>query len=182
MTMSREVFLSILAMDSYQRGYEVGIKGLTRTTIGAATIKNIDLPAGAEAVGFFASAYDWTGTTVISYRGTDFDAATRKLSEPDSQYARDLLHGWTTFLTTSLPAQFPLARAFFKSVTGRDFSDGTPEGYNLVSNTIVTGHSLGGALAGFVDARVNVDSYLADPIPYAVLGTNDNFSLLDIAA
>ena len=43
-----------------------------------------------------------------------------------------------------------LARDFFTAVTGRSFSEGTPQNNAPVANTIVTGHSLGGALAGFV--------------------------------
>jgi hypothetical protein len=61
--MNREVFLSILAMDSYQRGYEPGIKGVTGTQIGAATIthdsselikdgQRQDIPAGFYAVSY----------------------------------------------------------------------------------------------------------------------------------
>ena len=86
-----------------------------------------------------------------------------------SQFARDLGRGWTTFLAPTLGAQtqFGQARAFFRAVVpGSDFNDGVA--YN---NVIVTGHSLGGALAGYVDARANVKSFLVDPIPY---GVNDN--------
>lgn len=84
MTMNREVFLSILAMDSYQRGYAPGIKGLAQISNGAAvkignatliTDSEAKLGPIAESNGFYASAYQWGGDTVISYRGTDFDAA-----------------------------------------------------------------------------------------------------------
>ena len=37
MTISDDLFLSILAMDSYNRGYDPGIAGLTGTSIGNAT-------------------------------------------------------------------------------------------------------------------------------------------------
>ena len=70
--MNRDVFLSILAMDSYQRGYEVGIKGVSATSIVNATISRISdtrLVSDEVRAGFFASSYDWNGTTVISYRG-----------------------------------------------------------------------------------------------------------------
>lgn len=55
--MNRKVFLSILALDSYQRGYAPGILGVEGNKIGAAIIKDVELPANAQATGFYASAY-----------------------------------------------------------------------------------------------------------------------------
>ena len=81
--MNRNLFLAILAMDSYNRGYGVGIKGLggVGSGIGDATIlSQSDTLAGSLSVsaGFYAIAYDMTGVAgfaagerVISYRGTD---------------------------------------------------------------------------------------------------------------
>ena len=52
--MNRDVFLSILAMDSYQRGYAPGILGLpqvapnTIVKIGQATLRDVPLPTGSE--------------------------------------------------------------------------------------------------------------------------------------
>ncbi|MDR2858608.1 MAG: hypothetical protein LBV50_12305 [Novosphingobium sp.] len=72
--MDRDLFLAILAMDSYNRGYGAGIKDLPVSgKIGNATILDIPLPEGSEAVGFYAIAYKNidTGEVVIAYRGTD---------------------------------------------------------------------------------------------------------------
>lgn len=169
MAMNRKVFLSILAMDSYQRGYAPGIKDVTDNKIGAATIgrdssvlvdesgKRLDQP-----IGFFAQSYTWGADTVISYRGTDFDAANGgKIL--NSEFIKDFYAGWSTFAGLGDRSQFRLAEQFFTSVTGGQFYDGVT--YN---NVIVTGHSLGGGLAGYVDAAVDVKSYLVDPIPYGV--------------
>ena len=142
--MNRDVFLSILAMDSYQRGYSPGIDGVTGVKIGKATINNVVLPTGSIAAGFYAAAYTldsaWAGlaagTKVISYRGTDFDLGI--------QLARDVWNGWNTFLQLGSPTQFDLARSFYTAVTGADFRGGNQA---APANTIVTGHSLGGALA-----------------------------------
>jgi hypothetical protein len=80
--MNRDVFLSLLALDSYNRGYgEVvftqprgggAVQNEAGRTIGNATIVDVPLPQGSLAVGFYAIAYDWNGETVISYRGTNF--------------------------------------------------------------------------------------------------------------
>jgi hypothetical protein len=79
--MNRDLFLAILAMDSYNRGYGAGISGLNENgDIGNATIRvfSVDEQDGWQAAGFYAIAYDMTGVAgftaderVISYRGTD---------------------------------------------------------------------------------------------------------------
>lgn len=74
-------------MDTYNRGYNAGLSdglgsidqggndadglGEAGSHIGIATVKDIDLPAGSQAAGFYAVAYDFNGQTVISYRGTN---------------------------------------------------------------------------------------------------------------
>lgn len=98
---SKDLFLSILAMDSYNRGYNAGIadegesdaNGLGETSdgsvrIGGATVSfnlgdvaETGFEQKAQDAGFYAIAYDitdpsgiadWGGeTTVISYRGTN---------------------------------------------------------------------------------------------------------------
>ena len=73
--MNRDVFLSILAMDSYNRGDQPGIRGLSETgKLGTATLRpaTSGQKAGWQAAGFYAIAYDWNGEKVISFRGTDF--------------------------------------------------------------------------------------------------------------
>ncbi len=78
MTISRDLFLSILSMDAYNRGYSPGIANLggAGTGIGNATVgQDAELllaPGTAQAAGFYAVAYsDTTWGTIISYRGTD---------------------------------------------------------------------------------------------------------------
>ena len=85
MTISKDLFLAILSMDSYNQGYGKGIDH-GKTQIGAATKVSdsviLDTPGNvdvAQAAGFYAIAYDVDGSgpsglagkTVISYRGTD---------------------------------------------------------------------------------------------------------------
>ena len=75
MATSRDLFLAILALDSYNRGYNPGLTGLSEavgTQIGTATITKTTKDAN-QAASFYATAYTWNGETVISYRGTTFD-------------------------------------------------------------------------------------------------------------
>lgn len=72
-----DLFLAILSMDSYNRGYGQSIKPeyLTSGSIGNATIGDDALTllsqGAAVAAGFFAIAYNWNGETIIAYRGSD---------------------------------------------------------------------------------------------------------------
>ena len=63
--MNRDVFLSILSMDSYNRGGD-GLN-LGNVHIGSANYIGED---ENPSTGYFASRYSWNGETVISYRGT----------------------------------------------------------------------------------------------------------------
>ncbi len=107
--MNRDLFLAILSMDSYNRGYGRGIKfSIGESTaprnesgvqIGTAVVRaQSNVLDGSDAVnaGFYAIAYDisqmkdatgaplfGTDGTVIAYRGTD------------GILAGDLLYGWT---------------------------------------------------------------------------------------
>lgn len=116
--MNRDLFLAILAMDSYNRGYGAGVNLPTRVThIGRAEIlpdseQRPQITRG-QAAGFYAIAYDvsqmkdaegkslfGTDGTVIAYRGTD------------GILAGDLLYGWTlgggvNFRPAMLPANRP---------------------------------------------------------------------------
>jgi hypothetical protein len=72
---SPELLLAILAMDSYNRGYDPGL-ALTGIQIGSANLlTDSSQKLGLEitsAAGFYAAAYTLAdGTVVISYRGTD---------------------------------------------------------------------------------------------------------------
>ncbi len=87
MPISQDLFLAILSMDAYNRGYGAGVSdggtgdtdGLGETgSIGGAVIdrtsavlvdengERLDIDAG-----FYAVAYERNGEIVISYRGTD---------------------------------------------------------------------------------------------------------------
>ena len=89
MTISKDLYLAILSMDAYNRGYGAGVAdggkddtdGLGDSSNGTAKIGNATvslnltdagLAATAQTAGFYAVAYDDpTYGMIISYRGTD---------------------------------------------------------------------------------------------------------------
>jgi hypothetical protein len=92
MAISKDLFLSILSMDAYNRGYKPSIAGLDETSNGSAQIgnatvtfnlANAGIAAEAQTASFYGLAYKLTqsvGTlgntiagrwTILSYRGTD---------------------------------------------------------------------------------------------------------------
>ena len=154
MTISKELFLSILAMDSYNRGYNAGIAdegqgdadGLGRvgSQIGNATVTADNNTTTAQSAGFYAVAYTVgagvegiaPGTTIISYRGTHG----LTLGTDPVSGGGDILNGWLA--GAGLPtSQTDLAIQFYQAATGQTV-------WQTAANTTVTGHSLGDRLAG----------------------------------
>lgn len=106
--MNRDVFLSLLALDAYNRGYGQNLllyAGDSTTDqneagrkIGEATIlRDANDPEGiAQAAGFYAIAYQLGSETIISYRGTNFESTVPLGGSVfDSPIATDALSGWT---------------------------------------------------------------------------------------
>lgn len=111
--MNRDVLLSLLALDAYNRGYGENVGGLTASgSLGRATILSdalgeLDQQAILTA-GFYAIAYDVSqvpgfapGQTVISYRGTNFPEFSGGLVENIGKVIefinKDLGGGWSIF-------------------------------------------------------------------------------------
>ena len=106
--MNKDLYLAILSMDSYNRGYGRGLKFDPKdmsvvsneigNRIGRAKIVLQDTSEGALAAGFYALAYDMTGVSdfangelVISYRGTNFSLDP---SFFESALWDDITQGW----------------------------------------------------------------------------------------
>jgi hypothetical protein len=169
--MNRNLFLAILSMDSYNRGYGQGIVGLASPgptnadnltiKIGNATIlRDANDQAGvAQAAGFYAIAYDMTGVAgfaagerVISYRGTD------KLAS-DAWWSYGIGAGDpSNLLGTSYGTVVGLTIDFYKAVlNGAD---------PYTANVTLTGHSLGGGLAGYVAGLYGQDAVIFDNMTF----------------
>ena len=159
--MTKDLFLAILSMDAYNRGYNAGIDGLSDeigTQIGDATISNrtSSLPNSPEVdASFYAVAYEWDGQTIISYRGTDSPLFELPLVDYPISANDDFDE-----------AQVHLASQFFQSVADEVDSD----------TITLTGHSLGGALAGFVGSLYGQESTAFAPIDF--FPAVQNFRLL----
>lgn len=138
--MNRELFLSILALDSYNRGYGERMAGLgVSGRIGNATILTDALSRldSAEVLraDFYAIAYEYEGDTIIAYRGTD-------------ELGKDAVNGYGVgagFTGGLFAPQADLAVEFYTAVTGRPAFYITPP-----TDVTLVGHSLAGGLAGLV--------------------------------
>lgn len=166
--MDRNVFLAILSMDSYNRGYgsrikELGDKG---TKIGNSVVgedaQSLLTKGSAEAAGFYAIAYDWThdGKTerVISYRGTD-----NLSSDAFNSYAIGAGNPYN-LLGTSYGAVVGLTVDFYKAVVGAGNDPFAPNAVTL------TGHSLGGGLAGYIAGLYGQHAVIFDNMTFNAAG------------
>lgn len=160
MSISPTLFSAILAMDSYNRGYDAGLPGLSDapgTRLGDATILTSDGNTVAQRAGFYGIAWSWNDQTVIGYRGTD----NRDLLDG----ANDIVNGWVTG-GGILRTQAQLAEEFYTSITGKSIFDGS------LSKVLLTGHSLGGGLAGYIGSIADEPSMVFDNMPYAAAALN----------
>lgn len=167
MAISDELFLAILSMDAYNRGYNAGFSNIidedigldsnsglggVGSEIGDAVVVRQDNSEQAQSIGFYAVSYQWGGKSIVSYRGTD------NLNFPFSS-SNDIANGWIN-ATGTTTQQAELALEFYQEVTGQSvFNNSTP------LDTIVTGHSLGGGLAQIVSSLSGVTGYGFDWMP-----------------
>jgi len=148
---SRDLFLAILAMDSYNRGYDRGIdkngtKLVEGGALGNATFLSDanDSNGIAKAAGFYAIAYNWNGEKIVAYRGTDkLSPSFFGLNGSGSDFeAYGIGIGQPFSLTGGLTAQARLTIEFYRKVAGEGSDP-------FAANITTTGHSLGGGLAGY---------------------------------
>lgn len=161
------LFKAILAMDSYSRDYLQAVRAdtshdITETALGAATILLTSedeeaVTGNAQDTGFYAIAYQYVDgnddlQTVISYRGTDEGL----FSGNDRYKAFPIGGGWPD------TPQSKMAFEFYQSV----YALASAESYPDEPNIALTGHSLGGGLAGLVAATYGLDAVLFDNLAF----------------
>jgi serralysin len=184
MTISKELFSAILALDSYNRGYSENVNlDPAATRIGNAVLSarsDTELGSAGRNASFFAQAYTLTdstgvgtlssGQTIISFRGTDDPAID------------DVMNGWTVGFGFPAGSQARLAVQFYESVANRNLFDAPPGGL------ILTGHSLGGGLAGLIASQNGAQALVYDSMPFSgaaiasVITENVARGLTDIAS
>jgi hypothetical protein len=160
--MNDKLFNSILSMDAYNRGYNENIV-LTGdlTKLGNANLLIDSSELGTVVVdgqeidkhelsNFYAIAYERNGQTIISYRGTDDPRATLSASF----FGGDIWNGWFAGAGNDDAQQAELAIRFFQAVSDERERDLTTY---ADTNIILTGHSLGGGLAGHMAGYVAVN-------------------------
>lgn len=150
--MGENLLKSILSMDAYNKGYGQGIK-IDDTQIGQFLVGNnsheiMGLEPNGEysdgKIGFYAQIYEYDGEKVISFRGTDD--------------GKDIIHGWTLGAGIFQSEQGQMAIEFYKQVAGT--------GNHLTANISLTGHSLGGGLAGYVASLYGKEAHIFDSMNY----------------
>jgi hypothetical protein len=172
-----DLIYAILTMDSYNRGYGFGINQLADTigtrvgnySISVRTDSVADSTTNpAFAAGFYALAYRnaTTGETVVSYRGTDV----KGIFASDSMGGSDVTNGYG--IAVGLPGHgyFNAANLLDVHATQAVFAE---DFYRSVANNtsdsiILTGHSLGGGLAGYVSGFTESHAVVFDNMPFGI--------------
>ncbi|MGB4057775.1 MAG: hypothetical protein WBK77_06800, partial [Alphaproteobacteria bacterium] len=182
MTVNSNLMKAILAMDAYNRGYGAGIDLRPRDSNGNlvlnpdGTIKQSDAAGtklgnalvyaskgdtAAQTVGFYGIAYNYGGETVISYRGTDNPLGLNG----------DFINGWVIAAGATSFNQVQLAFQFYQSVANSAyFANGNWAAPQVAIS--LTGHSLGGGLAGLVGATYAKSGVLFDNMPFELAAHN----------
>jgi len=153
--MNDNLFLSILAMDAYNRGpgnrRDPSLGSIVSSSkVGKATLIYESDSDDQDDYGYSSVAYSWNGKKIIAYRGTD--------DTDIFQDTSDIWNGWTTgggFIGT----QAQLALETYTQVTGKSVTVAD-------TSVILTGQSLGGALAGFVSAVSGTNGVLFDHMAF----------------
>jgi serralysin len=134
---------ALLSMDAYNRGANAGL------TVNFTKLGDYSEYADASWGFFQAAAYRGTGGTIIAYRGTDElpkITPTPTLGDMTAWLGGVGFHGQLT--------QFAAAEEFYNQIA------------RAATNVTVTGHSLGGGLAGYIAALNGIGATVFNWMPF----------------
>ena len=150
---SDALFYAILSMDAYNRQTDgklsLGDPGGAGTSLGGATFRNFLQDPGSG--GFFGVTWIYGAQTVIAYRG--------------STNPLNIITALTVAAGSTDAADEQAALQLYEDDKGGSLS------FN--PNIILTGHSLGGALAGWVAGNTGASSFDYDTTGYSVALQNE---------
>ena len=164
--MEDNVLKAILAMDSYNRGYDQGIRTLGGV---GSKIANVTISQQSEVLegtanvstGFYAAAYTTAaGEKIISYRGTD------SFTGIGVTGGNDFFNGYGPGIGIPGGPQASQAIDFYKAVAS---TSGTAL---KTANISLTGHSLGAGLGGYVAAIYGKSATIFDNMPFEMAAKN----------
>lgn len=151
--MDSKLMKAILAMDSYNRGYNAGIvfgdnSESSEEIIGVTKIGNYTVllnstaafaDDAAESIGFYAIAYEYNGEVIVSYRGTDDFL--------------DIVYGWPVGAGLPFGDQADMSFDFYNEVALQAYNQSLVSSSNpYLAGISVTGHSMGGGFAALAGA------------------------------
>ena len=162
--MDSELLKAILSLDVYNRGYLPDLflgefSDSIGTKIGNAEIYRNGGGAEAQSKGFYAAAYSYEGETIISYRGTD-----ELVDLDDPIIGGDIWNGYGVGAGSPEGNQAALAFQFYRQVA--DALANETNSNPFTANIALTGHSLGGGLAGLVGAVYHKSGVLFNNMPF----------------
>jgi hypothetical protein len=161
MATEQDVELAILSMDAYNQGDLRGMDVPNQVSIGGASLRVNDSDS---SVSFFASEYRLAdGQIVIAYRGTMYNGAL-------GPNGGDILDGWPGGIGIYSAPQETDAIQFFQAVAVSQDSALGPSGSDAgdwqSADIEVTGHSLGGGLAGYVGGLYGLSGDIFDNMAF----------------
>lgn len=162
--MNTALLNALFSMDAYNRGYDAGInlnvgEDSINEQIGNFLISmesDIAEESAGTAIGFYAAVYSYDEQNIIAFRGTNTSSFTAM--------SLDIVNGWPLGAGDYSAAQATMAIEFYKEVA--EEIDGPAPDLQSVDISL-TGHSLGGGLAGYVAALYDQEAEVFDSMGFS---------------
>jgi len=155
--MTDDLMNAILAMNAYDFGSHAALDGAASTGLGSWTRTTYQ---DIESNDFGAVTYSNGSKYEIAYRGTTTVFGS-------NFFDGDLWNGWTIGGGTDEAADVNAAIAYYQNLLATVTANGGSS-----ADITLTGHSLGGGLAGLVGTIYGVKGYLFDNMPFELAAAN----------